>query len=82
MKKRIAKRRANAQLQPLLDEAHRNRPAILKQKQLVKSDLEDYIYLVEFDPMIFLDELWVDGQTLRFLNSLRTNILVSSVKFD
>ena len=32
--------------------------------------------------MISLEEQWIDGETLRFLNSLRTNILMSSTKFD
>ena len=47
-----------------------------------KTSIDDYIYLVQFDQMIFLDELWIDGQTLRYLNSLRTNILMNSTKFD
>lgn len=32
--------------------------------------------------MVSLPDQWLDGETLRFFNSLRTNILVSSTKFD
>jgi len=32
--------------------------------------------------MICLDEQWIDGETLRYFNSLRTNILINSTKFD
>ena len=32
--------------------------------------------------MISLPDMWIDGETLRYLNSLRSNILVSSTKFD
>lgn len=61
VKKRIAKHKACKLLQPFFVEATKNRPGILKRKRLQKCELEDYIYLLQFDPMIFLDDLWVDG---------------------
>jgi hypothetical protein len=83
--KRIPRRRLNcSNLAIILDEAERNRPAILKLcvKQRTAQSIDDFVYLIEFDPMICLDELWIDGETLRYLNCLRTNILINSTKFD
>lgn len=79
--KRLNKRRINLLLQPILQEAKYNRPTILPQSKR-NSEMDDYVFLVEFDPMICLTDMWIDGETLRYLNSLRTNILVSSTKFD
>jgi len=43
---------------------------------------EKWNYLLEFDPSCNLDETWVDGPTLDYLNSLRENIFSSSSKYD
>lgn len=87
--KRVPRRRlaSTPTLKLILEVAQLNRPSILKQR--LKSNnsyqtqtFDDFCYLIEFDQMICLDEQWVDGETLRYLNSLRTNILVSSMNFD
>jgi len=83
--KRVHRRRLIQKLSVIMNEAKQNRPAILKLRKSCNSyvaEIDDYVYLVEFDQMICLEDLWIDGETLRYLNSLRTNILVSSTKFD
>jgi GTP-binding protein EngB required for normal cell division len=83
--KRIPRRRLNCgNLRIILNAAERNRPAILKMylQQRTAQSIDDFVYLIEFDPMICLDEQWIDGETLRYFNSLRTNILINSTKFD
>jgi hypothetical protein len=84
---KVMLRRLNTpQLAPILQEAKHNRPAILRfnRRDLshLTAELNDYVYLVVFDPMICLEDQWVDGETLSYFNSLRTNILVSSTQFD
>ena len=46
------------------------------------SEIDKYLYCIEFDASTELPPSWIDGETLRLLNSLRSNIYVSSSMFD
>lgn len=45
-------------------------------------EMDKYYYLIEFDKSIDLAPAWIDADTLRLFNSLRSNIYVSSSMFD
>jgi len=45
-------------------------------------EIDKYYYLVEFDKSIDMPSAWIDADTLRLFNSLRSNIYVSSSMFD
>jgi hypothetical protein len=67
------------------EEAESNRPLKLKatgKKQQKSGEIEKYLYCIEFDASTELPPSWIDGDTLRLMNSLRSNIYVSSSMFD
>jgi len=37
---------------------------------------------LNFEASIALDDMWIDGPTLRYLNTLRTNVFTSASNFD
>ena len=63
--KRVLIRRGNESLAPILAEAKQNRPTRLltsaHSKKAAESGLSDYLFEVEFDSSVGLEDLWIDA---------------------
>ena len=81
--KRLALRRITPALNTIQSEAVKNRPASVRTAANTRAtELDNYLYLLSFDLSIGIPDQWVDGKTLAYFNSLRSNIYVSSSMFD
>jgi hypothetical protein len=79
--KRVALRRITPSLNTIQTEAANNRPASIRTAANNRAT-ENYLYLLSFDLSMGIPDQWVDGKTLAYFNSLRSNIYVSSSMFD
>ena len=63
---------------PIITQSYKNVPSIVP----TPKGQTDYHYRLMFDPCSSLEDVWVPGYMLEYLNKFRDNIHVNSSKFD
>lgn len=78
---RISVRKPFSNCLAIKQESFRNRPRLIKRLSR-KIEPGDWTFQVEFDSSIKVKPIWIDQETLKFLNEYRDEIFISASIYE